>query len=497
MSDPATWLQRATEAWRDGRTEEAIAAYRQLLAIAPDLPDSWYNLGLLLRSVGRFEEALDAYQSALARGVGGPEEVHLNRAVIFADHLRREADAERELRAALACDGDYAPAWLNLGNLFEEFGRRDEAIACYERILPATGGRPGPHVDCRYDALARLAHLRPPEDLEDPFLKRLEEASAAALVGPETRANLFFELGRALDRLGAYDRAFIAFTAANRCVRDGGPAYDRRRIAAAVDALTRVSLPASRRPGGGRPRVVFICGMFRSGSTLVEQALAAHPLVTAGGELNLLNRLEANELRPYPETLSFLSEERAQSIGDSYRGALRRLFPQSVRDGAVVTDKRPDNFLRIGMIRRLFPDAKIVHTVRDPADTCLSVFFQHIDPRAAGYSTDLADIAHYFGEYRRMMRHWRETRADDIFDFDYDRFVREPEGALRELLAFLDLPWEAGCLEFHAVANSVKTASYWQVRQPLYRGSSGRSRNYEKHIAPLRAALADAGVGSG
>ncbi len=244
------------------------------------------------------------------------------------------------------------------------------------------------------------------------------------------------------------------------------------------------------------PQPVFICGMFRSGSTLVEQALAAHPAVTAGGELNLLNRIAEIDLAPFPQSLRTLSDERASTLADDYRRELIRRFPQSAVEGSIVTDKRPDNYLRIGLIKKLFPDARIVHTVRDPVDTCLSVYFQHIDQRLVGYASDLADAGHYFGQYRRMMAHWKSIYPGDIFDFDYDAFVREPRPALSGLLEFLGLPWNERCLEFHTVKNSVKTASYLQVRRPLYRDSSGRRRHYEAHLAPLLDALRDAGVPS-
>jgi tetratricopeptide (TPR) repeat protein len=480
-----------------GRREEAIAAYRRALADDPNLPDCWYNLGLLLRQEGRFHEALTAYEQALARGIEGPEEVRTNRAAILGDHLRREPDAEQELQAALAHNPEYAPAWLNLGNLREDVGDRTGAIECYGKILPPTDDTSPPHLGCRYEALARLGHLEPPKSLADPFLHRLEAATRSArLLPPETRANLFFALGRSLDALGAFDRAFAAYAAANRFVRKAGPLYNRSAIVAEVDRLIDAFSTASRRDAGppGAPEPVFICGMFRSGSTLVEQVIAAHPAATAGGELNLLNRIAEADLAPYPQSIRLLSDAKADLLAANYRRDLLRLFPGSAAPGAIVTDKRPDNFLRIGFIKRLFPRAKIIHTVRHPVDTCMSVFFQHIDQTIVGYASDLADCGHYFGQYRRMMAHWKSLYAADILDFDYDRFVEEPRGWIGTLLEFLELPWDDRCLEFHTLKNPVKTASYWQVRRPLYRDSSGRRRNYEAHLGPLIGELKNAGV---
>lgn len=502
MSQTAeTLLRLAAGLMRDGRRREAIEAYRRLLAARPDLADSWYNLGFLLKAEGRYEAALEAYRQALARGVADPEEVHLNRAVIYTDHLRRDDAAEAELRAALKLNPAYLPALLNLGNLHEEKGERAAAIACYQQILAAPGGGAGPGRPHAVEALARLAQLRPPAALDDAILARLKAAAEDPTgLDDVTRANLGFALGRAYDALGAFDAAFAAFREANRLARRTGPAYSRaaaeRYATAIIDAFPApVSVvPPSSASSLRGPTPIFICGMFRSGSTLVEQALCAHDRVTMGGELNILHRLAAGALAPFPASVSSLTEARAAELAQAYRSELAKLFPEAADKGGFVTDKRPDNFLLIGLIKRLFPTAKIVHTVRHPLDTCLSVFLQHLNQRAAGYASDLEDIAHYFAQYRRLMAHWKRLYPDSIFDFEYDAFVREPRPALARLLAFLGLEWEDRCLVFHEQKSTVKTASYWQVRRPLYGDASGRWRHYEAHLGALRSALAGYGV---
>ena len=153
----------------------------------------------------------------------------------------------------------------------------------------------------------------------------------------------------------------------------------------------------------------------------------------------------------------------------------------------VVTDKRPDNFLHIGLIKTLFPDARIVYTVRDPMDVCLSNWFLHLDASMA-WALDLEDTAHWHGQHRRLMAHWTALYPDDIHTLDYDALVADPEPVVEGLLRFLDLPWEEGCLAFHETGGAVRTASVWQVREPLYRRSSGRWRNYAAHLDGLRAA---------
>src|SRR5437879_363386 len=260
---PATLVREANALREAGRLAEAEAAYLLILGRWPSLPDCWFNLGVVQRRSGRFEAALASYQEALMRGISGPEEVHLNRAVIYCDCLRQSEPAERERRAS---------------------------------ALPAV---------VRYD---RAAQERVTEQL----------------------------------------------------------------IAAPMRTL------AGRAPTGApRPRPIFVCGMFRSGSTLAEQLIAGHPGVAAGGELELLPVMIARELLPFPESLAAASKAKLTQLAAQYRERIAALFPHAV----CVTDKRPDNFFSIGLIRTLFPDALIVHTTRDVLDNCLSVYFLHLDRR--------------------------------------------------------------------------------------------------------------------
>lgn len=469
-------LERAAALREAGRVEEAIAAYQQALALEPDAPDSWYNLGWLLRRAGRHEAALAAYAEALRRGAGGPEEIHLNRAVILADHLARPDEARAELDAALAANPSYVPALLNLGNLHEDRGRRAEARAAYERALAEAP-------DNRL-ALARLAGLADISTLNDPLIAALRGAIAAPGADAAEQADLGFALGRALDAAGAHDEAFAAYGAANRASRlsfgAGFAGYDRSGAEAFVDRLIAAfpcPAAATAAPAGGAP--IFICGMFRSGSTLAEQILGRHSRVTPGGELDLLPALIAGGPRPYPEAIA-ADPDAVRGLADAYLDRLRAIHPDADR----VTDKRPDNFLHIGLIKAMFPAAKIVHTLRQPLDNILSVWFLHLDP-GMPYAFDLDDIAHWYRLYRRLMAHWRALYPDDIHDLDYDALVADPAPAIADLLGFLGLKWEAECLTFHAATNAVRTASAWQVREPFYRRSSGRWRHYRRHLAGL------------
>lgn len=470
----------------NGRYDDAARAYRKVLSLDSTRADVWYNLGYALKAAGRFEEALTAYGRALQAGVADPQEVHLNRAAIHSNHLNRHDLAERELLAALALRPDYRPALLNLGNLHEERGDRAAALACYEKILrpgAATGSDP-----YRLEALARTAHLTPPQRPDAPLLKELRAAAVAARE-PLVRANLWFALGQACERLGCTDQAFDAFSRGNASCRQSGPAYDPQRQERLVQALIgQFASPVPIRPADAGPQPLFICGMFRSGSTLLEQVLAAHPAVRAGGELDLLPRMVSGPLSPFPASMTAVTERQLEELSRGYLQQLRHVVPG---DGecTYVTDKRPDNFLLIGLIKRLFPGAKFLHTVRHPLDNGLSVFMQHLDPRVAPYATDLRNTGHYYLQYRRVMAHWKALYPESIHDVDYDAFVRAPREALEPALAFLGLEWDPGCLNFHQRASTVRTASYWQVRRPLYREASGRWERYREHIRPLREAL--------
>lgn len=487
-ADARALLREAAWHQRGGRLGEAIAIYRRLLTRWPDRPDTWYNLARLQRQVGDHHAALDAYQQALDRRASLPEEIHLNRGVIYADDLHHPADAERELAAALALNPRYTPALLNLANLQTDLGRLDAAIATYERLLAIDPG-------CN-EALARYVQLKGVARPDDPLVARVRAAIGRSGTPPHERASLGFALGKLLDDCGAYDDAFAAYAAANRDSRASAPAnavlYDRLAQERLVDKLIEMFPTAGGKVADPAPdaRPVFICGMFRSGSTLTEQVLAGHPAVSAAGEIPFLPNLAQRALAPFPDRMRTVTPAELGQLAAQYLGELQRLFPEA----GVVTDKRPDNFLYIGLIKSLFPRARIVHTVRHPLDNGLSIHFLHVDHRI-GYALDLGDIAHYYRHYRRLMAHWAALYGQDILDFDYDVLVRDPGPAVGRLLEFCDLPWDDGCLAFHTVGNAVKTASALQVREPLYRRASGRWRNYAAHLDPLRQALEEIGCG--
>lgn len=484
--DVCQGLLREARRYRgEGRDLEAIAAYRQLLTLRPQLPDSWYNLALLQRRAGQYGEALASYQQALVRGVERPEEVHLNRALILSAELNRYPDAERELETALRLNPAYIPALVNLANLHEDLGRREAAAQAYERILSLEPGNP--------EALARYANMRSFSDPADAWIGRLRRALIEPQAAPSELASVGFALGRALDACGEYDAAFDACVLANhhsrRSAGERFRPYDRTAHERLIDRIIE-AFPAAAQadrqdpPAGAQPSPIFVCGMFRSGSTLTEQLLAGHPRITPGGEIGLVPRIAEQALAPYPEGTAAADPQRLRILARQYRDALAARHPGSER----VTDKRPDNFLYLGLIKRLFPGAKIVHTTREPLDNCLSIFFLHLDPRMS-YALDLMDIGHYYREYTRLMAHWKASFPGDILDVHYDSLVREPRPVMERLLDFLGLEWSDRCLEAASSGRAVTTASVWQVREPLYQRSSGRARHYSRRLFALREYL--------
>lgn len=496
-------LAQAARLQRSGRHSQALPFLREAIRLQPDSPYLHRALGEALADCGDADAAAECFGEALRRRPQAPHELHLHRAVLFADRLRRDEAAEVELQHALALKPDYLPALMNLGNLYEQRGLRAPALACYRRVLSEPAFAADVHAGLRAVARARSLIIQPPASSDEPDLHALLAALGDPAVGADARVHVEFALGHSYDRLGEVGPAFSAFSRGNAgLIALHGVRYQRMRQSGLGDELIR-SFDRGATPGSsGTPRRVsgptplFICGMFRSGSTLVEQVLAAHPAVEPGGEVDWLLRLVVERLSPFPQSMARLDAADLQALGDEYLTHLRGLFPTA--DGkTLITDKRPENFQFIGLIKRLLPDAKFIHTVRQPVDNGLSVFMQHINPRVAPYACRLEDIGHYYGEYRRLMAHWKSLYPLDILDFDYDEFIRSPEDEARRLLAFVGLPWDASCLEFHKLRNTVKTASYWQVRQPIFGSASGRWRRYLPHLEPLLQTLREQGVETG
>lgn len=463
-------LQTAALLEQQGKRSDAELLYRGLIAGRPDLAVARFNFACFLRRGGRLEEALAEHQQALDLGIDHPEEVLSNMGVIFTE-LRRDDNARAFLERALAVDPDYIPAMYNLALQHEEFGDQQRALQLFESILDLN--------PAYYNALIHIAYVRTVTDPGDSLIRKLRRALRRSQIDPLTRESLHFALAKTLDDCGHYDDAFAQYESGNRISATRLLPYDRR---AEEDRVTEIlgmftaDWIAARIPASDRP-LVFISGMFRSGSTLFEQVLAAHPRVTAGGEIGYFGRELAFTGNPFPAAVVALDAEDWRRLGEGYLDYLDRTFPA----GALVTNKRPEAFEWLGMLKALFPNARFVNTVRNPLDTCLSVYFQQLDGQIA-YANDLANIAHRYLQYQRLMQHWKQLFGASIFDAVYDEYIADPRRVTQLLLRSLDLPWNEDCLAFQRLPNRVRTASVWQVRKPVYRHSSGRWRNYERHL---------------
>lgn len=458
------------------QTEAGIAHYERLLMHRPDLASAHFNLALLYRRQRRYADALAAYEEAARLGIRDVQEVWSNMGVVYSE-LHDAARAAEMYERALKIDPAYVPALFNLASLYEEAGETQRAIDLYRQILTTDPGH--------YESLSRLAYAKRVTAADQSLLDDLRLAIRQS-EGQLSTETLYFALAKALDDLGLYDDAYEACAAGNELGKRRLPAYDRQATEQAFASLKDVCNAdwISRADCGASASPIFICGMFRSGSTLVEQILASHPAITAGGEQDLLPSLITEELAPYPQRLAGVSPEILRYLGREYLGRLRDLFP----DADAITDKRPDNFLHLGLIKALFPAARIIYTVRNPLDNCLSIWFQQLGG-SLSYSTSLEDTLHYYRQHERLMAHWRACVPGGFFTVDYDELVRSPEPLLRRLMDYLGVPWDRRCLHFQEARNLVKTASALQVRESLHRRSSGRWRKYARFLRHLEPQL--------
>jgi tetratricopeptide (TPR) repeat protein len=470
INQVAAFLRRAARP-----LDPALKAYERYLESKPEAATAVFNYAWYLGKNGQFEAAIATYGQALELGIGAPAEVHLNIANILMDHLGKPELAREHLLQALDLEPDYFGAHYNLGNLAEQLGDREEATRRFERCLeidPASEA-----------ALARLAEVHRFQNRHDPLLARLESAARTS-----RDSDLHFALGRAYERLAEFDLAWRHFAQGNGLDRAIFPPYQRaeaearfRRIQSACSREWLAAKSASESASesgldwGSSQRPVFICGMFRTGSTLLEQILAAHPAFTAGGELEFFPRLVARELPGFPDGLDRIHLQ--QMAG--WRQAHAELCEKLGAAGRRLTDKRPDNFLYIGLIKAVLPAAKFIVTERDWRDVAASIFGTRLGP-SQNYATDLEDTAHYIELQRVLVDHWASLLGDDLLRVRYEDLVTRPRDAVAGLLQRLGEVWDERCLAFESQGGAVRTASAWQVREPLHTRSIGRWRNYRQ-----------------
>jgi tetratricopeptide (TPR) repeat protein len=507
-----------------GRIDDAAAGYERALASAPNLAEARRRLGRLYASVGRAEDAAAHLREAVRLRPDDATSLGYLGAALVAGQTgpAAEAEAEQCFRAAIRARPGEAQSHVAYADLLQRQGRFDEASAHLEHVLAVDPRnavaaaervrlheRRGDFADAgRALAAALAAHPTDPQvalafAVVAPHLERTEHAAAhlervleQGTLPNNVRQELLFALGALYDRLGRYDEAFGRFLKANRLTPTR---YDPGETGRLFDSLIDAYAPGVvRARAGNRTELpVFIVGMPRSGTTLVEQILAAHPQVHGAGELALVRQLvgglpsRLSRGNPYPSCLEEVTPVLLDELAAAYLGVLQGLAPGARR----VTDKMPHNFRWLGLIDQMLPGARIVHCRRDALDTCLSLYFQPISP-GHPYCADLRDLGHYYRQYERLMAHWAGTLDNPVLELRYEELVAEPERVARELVAFCGLEWDPACLNFHAQGRVVNTPSYDQVRRPIYTSAVERWRRYERFLGPLRAGLdaADAGA---
>ncbi len=378
-----------------------------------------------------------------------------------------------------------ARAVRHLARALAEHGRLDEALVAYHHAL-----RLNPRDVSTLAQLARLKKLEP-GDSELATLEALAQ-NECELDGEE-RIKLFFTLGRVYEQLGDYERSFDCLRSANRLKR-ATLDYDVEREVGFLEQVARAfdrGLLGQLAGAGSPARVpILIVGMPRSGTTLVEQIVASHPAVHGGGELGHLGNLSTtvwmlgDGRTQFPAGVRQLSAAAIGQLGSSYLGRLNELCPTAER----VTDKNPLNFQYLGLARIIVPGARVIHCIREPADTCMSCYA--LSFRAVDFAYDLQELGLYYRAYAALMEHWRAVLpAGWMLEVRYEDVVDDPEREARRLIEHCGLDWTDACLAPHQTRRHVETASLAQVRQPVYRESVARWRRYASHLEPLLSAL--------
>ncbi|MEJ2565282.1 MAG: sulfotransferase [Gammaproteobacteria bacterium] len=535
-----------------GLLEEALGACREAIAIRPDFPEAYYNLARALQGLGRLQEAERAYREALRFRPGWPQA--LNNLGNIVQELGRYDESVELFRSAISIRGDYAEALNNLGNVLLLQGNSREALQSFQRAVALKphyavahmgmggalallgdldealasyreAGRLDPSdaaiaageaallerrgsIEQAYRRLqpyleARPVNLNIANAFADMCDKVQRRGEAIALlenglerpdkrIGRQQRITAHLHLGRLYERKGEYDKAFGHYQAGNDLKphtfdRNGYAAFIHEIIATFDADLLRNAPRAShesRRP-------LFIVGMPRSGTTLVEQILASHPEVYGAGELadirEIVDRMGSvlGMSLTYPRCVAELTQDGCNRLAQDY---LERIDHLAAGE-PYVTDKMPGNFHYLGVIALLFPQARVIHCMRDPLDTCFSCYSYDFSGYHS-YMYRLEDLGFYYRRYEELMRHWREVLPISMLDVSYETLVSDQERMVRELLTFCGLPWDERCLRHHENARFVNTVSYDQVRKPIYQSSIGRWRRFEAHLGPLQKALA-------
>jgi tetratricopeptide (TPR) repeat protein len=457
-----------------GRYEEAQGQFRRAAAIQSNFADAQFNLGSILRCTGQVAESEQPLRRALKLSPKHVEaHVSLGSTLVQLGRLR---EARQCFDRALRLAPRHAGALCGIGRAASLEGHFGEAEFMFKRALEFETNLPS--------AWAGLASLRKMTRADSSWLRGAEKIAASGIT-PLDEADLRFAIGKYGDDVGDFELAFRNYQRANELQKQAAHRYDPKARTSFVDemiqAYPREAFGAAGEPCCDSVKPVLVTGMMRSGTSLVEQIISSHPAAVGAGELPFWNDV----MRKYPDAVRnrWSQDSLRKKLAESYLQVLHSVSADAQR----VVDKSTFNSDYLGPIHLVFPNARIIYVRRDPIDTCLSCYF-HQFSTAHNFAMDLADLVHYYREHQRLVSHWRTVLPPgSLLEVPYAELVGNQEVWTRRIVEFIGLPWDDRCLEFHATQRSVITASFWQVRQKMYRSSVGRWRNYEKFIGPLRA----------
>jgi Flp pilus assembly protein TadD len=468
---------------RVGRIDDAIGAGKRAVELDSKDLDAHYNLGTALTDKGDLDAAAHSLRRALE--IDPAHGMSWNNLGSVLERQGNQAEAETAYAQAVALNPQHAEAQNNLAAIYSEQGRLEEARAHFNAAITANHDFMEAHFN--------LCSLKT-YHADDPHLLMLDNRRDKVHAMPEnSRIRYWFAAGKAYEDVGRYDDSFAAYAEGNRLQhllmpQDEVGADNRAQGIKAVFTKEFFEKYASHNLGAQRlhdKTPIYIVGMPRSGTTLLEQILSSHPVVHGAGELSYLHDLITEGARQggngFPEMASTLSPDELSAMGKAYAERVRKLAPGAQR----ITDKMPGNFFYIGMIRLMLPGAKIIHAMRDPMDSCFSCFGRLFNSTME-FAYNLDSLGRYYTRYIQLMQHWHAVLpAGAILDLRYEDMIADTEGQARRIMTYLDLPWDNKCLAFYENKRPVKTASVAQVRRPIYKTSVARWKNFETHLTPL------------
>jgi len=469
---------------KDGRNIVAEGLFKRIIKLSPRDPRPYIDLARFLGEINRFSEGVDLLEKAVQLD---PSLV-FGRQVLgdFLSVLGRSADALEVYDAALEIDPGNAPALVGRGHMLRTQAQPDEAIIAYESAIAAY-----PAFSDAWWGLASLNSYR----FSPNQLDTLREIADTNDLNAKSQIGIHFALARAFEYDDDYDNAWRHYELGNSLKRSEVQ-YDPVRTELMHDELTQFFDPECFEKTSGiavdGPAPIFVVGMPRSGSTLVEQILASHSQIEGAGELPyiimLCNSLGGSRTSaaPHIESLKEMTADQLTSLGKTYLYHTRQNCPQNL---AYFTDKMPANFSHIGFIRLILPNAKIIDVRRHPLDACIGNY-RHLFAKGKNHSYELFECAEYYLEYDRIMAHWDQVQPGCVLRVLYEDVVDDLESQTRRMLEFCGLPWEDACLRFHETDRDINTASSEQVRRPIYTGAVGFWKNYEPHLDELKEILA-------